>query len=187
MPTLIQNHRKQEIVIRLKKAYSTINNGFRLSEIDNGPQKDWPDGESLDVYNFFDIYVHPYFIGSRTCKDMLECGYPSISTEFRKQWSGALWGVHTRSDELLFQLADGTVIFYPKNTYNSSNWEVVYTTVVLIDINGPKGPNKYCSDVFPFLRENGKLVPEKYNSKGFCTKMIMENGWEIPKDYPFKI
>lgn len=186
IPTLIQNHKKQELVVRLKKAYSTINNGFRLSELDNGPQKDWPNNAALDLNVFWEVYVHPYFRGSRVCKDMLDCGYPTTNGNFRQQWSGAQWHVYTGKDELLFQLADGTVVFYPKNTYSATG-EIWYTNQVLIDINGTKGPNKYCSDVFPFKRENGTLTPEDNNAISKCTKLIMENSWEIPDNYPFKI
>jgi len=58
MPVLMQNHKKQVTVARLKKAYNTISNAISLSEIDNGPMSDWPQGENMDVDEFWNVYLN---------------------------------------------------------------------------------------------------------------------------------
>lgn len=181
IPTLISNYQKKVISVSLKKAYATISNGFRLSEVNNGPYSEWPQGSLLDYDTFWNVYINPYFTGSKICSTMTKgCGYNSESPEFRKQWSGAFWNCATGASELLFQLADGTVILYPKFT-NGPNGEIWYSYILFVDVNGPKGPNTYCKDVFPFNRGNGKLEPID------CTLTIVENGWEFPDDYPYRI
>lgn len=184
MPALIANHRKKVILTSLKKAYATISNGIRMSEIDNGEVKDWPNGAELDLNNFWDIYVHPYYTGSKMCMTMRDCGYSeTVDLKFRIQWSGAQWRLNsTYGDELLFQLADGTVVFWAKNTYGS-NGEIHYSNQVYIDVNGAQAPNTYCKDVYPFYKSTGGIIPEPNK----CTELIFENSWEFPKDYPYRI
>ncbi len=182
MPALISNHRRKVLAVSLQKAYSTITNGIRLSEIDNGMMSEWPNAAYLDFKTFWDVYINPYFVGAKICEKMKNCGYKErVDSKFQKQWSGAQWRLDsTFGDELIFQLADGIVILYTKNTYGP-NGEIWYSNNVYIDVNGAKAPNTYCKDVFPFIRENGKLKPHG------CTSDVAENGWEFPKNYPYRI
>jgi hypothetical protein len=49
------------------------------------------------------------------------------------------------------------------------------------DINGDKGPNQNGIDRFSLILENEGFVVTDTN-----LKLIMENGWKIPDNYPFK-
>lgn len=184
LPSLVANHRKKVLLTGLKKSYATISNGIRMSEIDNGETKDWPYGASLDFNSFWNTYIYPYYPGSKMCMTMADCGYrETVNLEFRMQWSGAQWRLNsTFGDELLFQLADGTVVFWAKNTYGPDG-EIWYSNQVYIDVNGSKAPNTYCKDVYPFLKSGGGIVPQPDK----CTELIFENSWEYPKDYPYRI
>lgn len=184
IPVLMSNHRKKVLSVSLQKAYSTITNGIRMSEIDNGMMSDWPDGKTLDFNTFWSTYLSPYFVGSKICNTMNDCGYrETVDSKFRKQWSNAQWKLSsTAGDELLFQLADGTVVHWAKNTYNSEG-EIWYNYRIYIDVNGPKAPNTYCKDVYPFYRNKGSIIPFPDS----CTELIFENSWEFPKDYPYRI
>ncbi len=184
VPVLFSNNRKKVLLVSLQKSYSTITNGIRMSELDNGMMSDWPNGSTLEFNTFWSTYIHPYFTGSKICNTMKDCGYrETIDSNFRKQWSNAQWRLEsTYGDELLFQLADGTVVHWTKNTYGYNN-EIWYSNRVYIDVNGAKSPNTYCKDVYPFERSNCAIRPYP-NS---CTELIFENSWEFPKDYPYRI
>ena len=72
--------------------------------------------------------------------------------------------------------------------------------VIIIDINGPKGPNQFGQDVFFLYRNEEADSITPYGSdkpmeevqqdcsktgRGFyCASWIYQNGWNIPKGYP---
>ena len=193
MPALISNHNKSVVEARLSKAYNVFSNAIRLSEIDNGMMKDWPTGANLDMDHFWNAYIKPYFVGAKLCLDCTECGYPNnCNTEpVRQKWSGnGNWSLNSDSSRMLFQLNDGTVIFFPRNTFHSDG-SPAYVSSLFIDINGPKKPNEAGRDVFYFDRnyKSGIIsAPEGdcKTSRSSCSYVIMSNGWKIPNDYPFK-
>ncbi len=192
LPTVIQNHKKQVVEAQLKKAYNTMSNAFRLSEVDNGPMADWPQAEQLNINEFWKIYLNPYFSGARVCESMPACGYKNLDPS---KWAFASWGLFTGDSRILFQLSDGTVIFLPRNTsVVNEDGETVpaYVDFLLIDVNGTKLPNELGRDVFYFRRDyqNGRLYAPKGNCANdarLCTNLIMSNSWKIPDDYPRKL
>lgn len=150
IPNVVAKYREQEIVSRLKKAYSTLTNGIRLSEIQNGQFSSWPIGSDItDVNEYWTKYFAPFFNDARLCSDSLNCGYRSnISCS---KWQDACWNVKTDNSRILFRLSDGTVIFYPIYTTGAQN-QPIYSSGIYIDANGTKEPNTFCQDVFPFKR-----------------------------------
>ena len=63
---------------------------------------------------------------------------------------------------------------------------------VFIDINGASGPNKAGADVFRFrLDDKNGIYPTEGTCTGKKTKgcayYIVQNGWEIPDNYPVKL
>ncbi len=193
MPALISNHNKSVVEARLSKAYNIFSNAIRLSEIDNGMMKDWPTGANLDMDHFWNVFIKPYYVGARLCLNCQECGYSSDcnSVALHKKWSGGSnWTLNSDSSRILFQLNDGTVIFFPRNS-TDINGNPAYVSSLFIDINGPKKPNEAGRDVFYFNRnyKSGIIsAPEGdcKTSRSSCSYVIMSNGWKIPNDYPFK-
>ena len=182
LPSLIQNYKKHVIENQLKKAYSTLQNGIRLSEIDNGYMSEWPSGAQLDVQPYFNQYWKPYFVGIKQCSNMKACGYKQNyagSSDLSKKWINALWDISTQyssvSARILFQIADGTVIFVPNISAGQ------YYSGIYVDVNGPKEPNTYGLDVFTFTRNTDRGIKPTNGAL-----LIMQNGWKIPKDYPYK-
>lgn len=195
IPALISNHNKKVVAARLSKAYNTISNAIRLSENDNGMMSDWPTGANLNVDSFWNTYLKPYFSGARICENCRACGYPSNCTDpstFGTKWAGiGQWALETNSSRLLFQFSDGTVIFFPRNTINEAG-EAAYVSYLFIDINGAQKPNEAGRDVFCFVRdyEKGRISAPQGDCKAsvlYCTYEIMSNGWQIPKDYPYRL
>lgn len=166
--TNINNSQK---IAQLKKAQSTLSGLVIRSEVDNGPMSSWPvAGEIGDVRkDYWNIYFKPYFHDVKLCNNSIDCGYKyDLSSS---KWQNASWGVRTNSTRLLFILSDNTVIFYPISTTNK-NGDPSYVSVVFVDINGPREPNTYCKDVFPFERDyiKNSIVPS-----GCTVKFIKEN------------
>lgn len=190
MPVLMQNHKKIVTSTRLKKAYNTVSNAIRLSENDNGPMSDWPQGENMNVEEFWNVYLNPYLNGARKCKNMTECGYPKDLVNIK--WTGeGNWNLASYDSRVLFQLNDGTVVFFPRNTYTGEG-ENAYVSSLFIDINGNQFPNEAGRDVFYFDRDyqNGRITAPKGDCatrKRYCTYLIMSNSWQIPDDYPYKL
>lgn len=178
IPSLISNARKSAIESQLKKSYASITNVIRLAEIDNGSMDSWPTGAEMDVDLFWKTYFLPYFRGARLCKNQVDCGYPADMSW--KQWSNAEWGLVTNNTRLLFQLMDGTVIFFPRNT-TDANGKPSYVDLFYIDVNGSKKPNTYCQDVFIFSRKSETGIKPMG-----CTLTLQQNGWKFPKNYKYK-
>lgn len=191
IPTLVKNYQKQQLLESLKNSYSIMSNWVKLSEIDNGPMSSWPTGEKMDVNAFWAKYILPYFANARLCASKLACGYKGDNVNYDTDWScGGSWSVVTNDTRLLFMLKNGVVVFMPRNTQDAEG-NPLYVTLVFVDVNGPSGPNKCGSDVFVFSRANGTFKPNTHNTKScyndphYCADLLMKNGWEYPKDYPY--
>lgn len=166
IPSIIKNYNNYVNAQKLKKAYNTLYNGIRMAEADYGPMADWPTGENMEIQGYFNTYFKPYFKGIKLCKTPSDCGYKDING---KKWSNRNWAICTDSNSrLLFQLIDGTVIFYPRNSGGT------YVNWFYIDINGAQKPNEYQKDVFEFKRGTVKGI----EPIGKALE-IMKNGWKI--------
>lgn len=79
MPSLITNYQKKQIVIQLKKAYSTFSQALVLSQYENGNSSEWDVTEAGSSYEenlaYFEKYWKPYLKVLKVCKTMQECGY----------------------------------------------------------------------------------------------------------------
>lgn len=160
IPLIVADSQKQEKISRLKKIQTTLGGLILRSEVDNGPMNTWLMGSEIgDVRkDYWNVYFKPYFSSVRLCEDVYDCGY-KYSLSYSK-WQDVSWNVTTSTTRLLFILADGTVVFYPISTTNAQG-QPSYVEKVYVDINGPKEPNTYCKDVFPFKRDYQKnsIVP----------------------------
>ena len=71
LPMLMENYKKKEIPIRMKKFYSTIETALQLAIMDNGDMQYWTypieqnDAESTSA--FVNKYIFPYLTGIRQC------------------------------------------------------------------------------------------------------------------------
>lgn len=188
LPSLIKNYRKVEIETGLKKSYNTLQNAIALSEIDNGPIKEWPEKDltSSDLWN---IYFKPYLKNAKLCKVLTEChGYKNV--DMYKWHNQNEWYVATSNElaRILFQLQDGTVIFWLKDITDETQTH----RTIMIDTNGARGPNKGGYDVFILTKDysKNKIIAEEGDcatNVKYCAYEIISNGWKFPDDYPYKI
>ena len=136
--TLVKNYNKKVIDNGLKVGYSTYTNGVKLSEVENGPSKDWD--VTLNGNDFWNRYYANYFKGAKLCSNLVKCGYKNVDTSV---WTGLQLSAATSNDRILFMLPNNIVIFY----IYRKNTQVRH---FFIDANGLHGPNKKNKDVFEF-------------------------------------
>lgn len=197
MPVLIENHKKKEVIVKLQKALSTLNQAYRLSYAENG-DIDYEEIQQIGVKQYFDKYWVPYINISEICTSYEMCGYNSIQPfTFLKGTPGYLTLVVTNS-RLTFYTGDGFLYII---MVASNNGDVTSAdNRIFVDINGSKRPNQFGKDLFTFVKVPEKgIMPYGYDktlteinndcSKGkdgnYCAAKIIRDSWQIKDDYPF--
>ena len=204
MPSLIANYQKQKTVNQLKKAYTTLAQAVKLSELENDVVENWD--YTLLPEEFFNSYLSQFLTvsTSNVTNSNLEYKYLNGTTCSEDLCTQTSYIAH---------LADGSSLIISRHQWLSSG------RVVSIDINGDKRPNVIGKDFFSFAvtKENG-LVPFGYGGFGttigddinqafgnydrqkltgndgyacnktkrgfWCAALIITDGWEMRKDYP---
>lgn len=202
VPVIFENYKKQETISRLKKTYSTLSQGLRTSQTENGPFSEWPIAEEMEVSSYFKQYWHPYFQIMKQARTATELGYKSNNCWKNINQTQIGWNVMSATTRILFALNDGTVVFYPRNTTDGDG-NPVYVSYFYVDINGPKNPNIIGKDVFIFqVVDFDNLKPYCWErstqsinagcsrsmtakSTNCCAAKIINDGWQIKKDYPW--
>ena len=206
LPSVITNYQKKQTATQLKVAYQAISEAINRAKLDYGDTLDVPENvyNTVTIYtnniNLSKLYLDPYFTGAHrysgkkiNIKDKSNKGY------FILYYAGSGYG-----DKNPLCTTKGFcywVINHGANYYH-----------IIIDINGPKAPNIAGRDVFLFTL-NGQYVPGKgtftidspkavngagntttnecnndtqgYWNGSSCAALIVNNNWEIPKDYPW--
>ena len=199
LPALTANSRKQEVVSRLQKFNSTMQQAVLLSVVDNGPVEYWnkesmatsDESDASDGYDFVE--------GSKQAE------------KFFKEYLGPYIKYLSleMTDEFVYPLklvfSDGTCAYLKNGGYID----------FVFDINCNKKPNKYGYDRFYYslsIKKNnaGKyfapfyktITTENWNDRnwllencdtnsgdasGVCARLIEYDGWQIKEDYPHKI
>ncbi len=217
LPTLIQNHKKKEIVTRLEKTYSIMNQAINLSKANDTwgvipLDKRW-DAEALAEW--FESAMLPYLKVAKYCGTSTE---GACKPAVQKMQSG----IYGQFVTLIFP--DGVKLYMTNNN----------RIHVFVDINANRKPNKGGEDIYIFsiynddqylrLRKTlsnmaGYFHPMEYASsynadgavvdnfaknreemKKFCSAeyrngsigntcalLIMYDGWQISDDYPIKL
>ncbi|MDD3435563.1 MAG: hypothetical protein PHC64_00265 [Candidatus Gastranaerophilales bacterium] len=208
IPALIQDSQKKATAVSLKKAYSEMSQAVKLSEIDNGPAKEWSWGTYNTTYtqtDSFNQYWKPYFKVIKFCPHWRDCGYTENcgSGCFLYKTllpAGGQCGLSVQSNESrnLFALSNGSIVFLVSYSLGAGPQTQEF---IFVDLNGAKKPNTIGKDVFVFQISDieGKgVIPYKVNETNlcqkdstaddasyFCTARIMQDGWEITDDYPW--
>ena len=167
MPALINKYQKKVLEVKLKKAYSVINNIHNKLHIEydsvyNTFVTDNPTIELRREHfnSFFKELQAPDFCGSiqniesNKCFDKTNSSLNSIYRTLNNKST-----LHTANmfQENAIIDRDGTIYFV--GNVIASQWNNSYT----VDINGKKGPNRAGYDVFIFFfdKNSDKLTPNK--------------------------
>ncbi len=201
IPTLVANYKKKEVVTRLKYSYSVLAQAIMLSENDNGFEAEWVLDKSVGsgneiTENFVKTYIEPYL------KKVGENKYTTSAAPYEYYYykDGELKPALAHSLYSIV-LANGIYLNFNASYGISDNIEV------RVDINGKKGPNiigrdTFVFEVYPKLKAKYVDIDREtllrfcklntgydssiihYRTNG-CTALIMRDGWQISKDYPW--
>lgn len=174
MPVLINKHRQHEYVVRLKKVYTNLEEGFQRLIINNGCEGNydalectglWGNGISLanteyrekminELKKVFNITEVQWCDSTNTIK---------LCTKPRFLLTGQAESETWARNRLAFTTTDGYV-FYIQRVYcidntNKSNKYAKDCGWIAIDTNGLKGPNVQGRDDFEFIQtQSGNLI-----------------------------
>jgi len=143
IPTLVQEKAKQETVAGYKKAYSTLVQAVKLSEVDNGSIDSWTFPDTMSDNNqgllFAQTYLVPYLRITKKCELTTGC-FANMKT---------LYGTSIAPINVQYVLSDGSAIFIMNDGYSFAPANVGRIEL-FFDINGSKNPNIIGKDIFVF-------------------------------------
>ncbi len=199
IPNVVSNYKKKVVETRLAKLYSVLNQAVELSEEENGACTTWEWG---DINNHRDsAYMEKWW------KTYMADYIPNVQTVTKN--SVATSSISGNGSYLVY-FKDGTALKI-EAIPGSYIWVVIYVKPQINIKNFNKGdvyqhdsmvsgrdyfamfmmPSSKCSfdvNYYDNLSRN-KLIEackEPRNLGGACLKMIKDNGWKIPDDYPIK-
>ena len=213
MPMIVENTKKQQTVVQLKKSYSVLSQAIKLSELENGSCDYWD--YTLPVDQFVKKYLTKFL-------EIRETRVSDSGQNYKYLNGSPCAEALCTEASYVISVADGTN-FVVSRCYWLDNGRVV-----LIDINGDKQPNTLGKDVFSFAIQPGvKVSPFGYGTFGlagapdigdgaelsgaqyfgkydrdvllggdtyacsngnrgfWCAALILSDGWEIRDDYPW--
>ena len=171
MPTLINNHREKETVVKLKKLNSTLQNAYNIMR-----QEEY--GSSINSildYGTNDEFIDNFTKYLKVQNVCHECELDDcfIAKSSYKTIGNGVGGRMYASASTAFVLADGTVVMV-------SGSNVTYKQL-FVDLNGKNPPNTYGKDAFSFIMNTQKIVPRgivalrrndtfRYDADGYCKR-----------------
>jgi type II secretory pathway pseudopilin PulG len=215
IPALVRDNEKIQTASQLSKAYTTIAEAVKLSEIDNGSNEFWDWGVGGEYLATFEKYFAPYLKVTKYCTEdlfsIVNCGYGVSGTQKIYWIKGTTYlsgGIFAWWGGTLVVLADGMTMFLTKGNYvdpiGNSGVSDSNAKLVLVDVNGGKPPNRIGRDVFIFILVPDRgLMPNLYDGDdsdiddycrnmtgkfgASCAAKIMKDGWQIKSDYPWDV
>lgn len=195
------NIRKAEVESKLKQNYAIFNNALIQATIEHGAVDSWSiykdkGASTLTEKEFTETYLIPYIKVLKPMKrtNLKNLGYKNSF----KLPNGNYHQFFTISRDMdVFFLNNGTFV---TTLYNGQKNGLI----IDMDINGQNGPNMVGKDTFAFYIDFNDKNPRVWgfgitlyspntlktncaSSGDYCSSLIQQNGWKIPKDYPVKI
>ncbi len=204
IPAVITNYQKQETLSRLKKAYSIVQQTIKLSEVENESVANWDN--NLNGHAFFEKYIKKYV---QYTQEITPAELWSMAP--RKLLNGSNYvGTTYASDSSTatnFILSDGSMITL--NLVTTDIWVGIDTNGIkkpnqmgkdtflflfstkhgLQPLGGDGTPDAWSYGTYS--RENimgsvsGSNRCSKTGTGYWCSALIMNDQWEIAKDYPW--
>ena len=181
LPALINNYEKSVVETRMQKFYTNINAALKLSIVDNGDMVDWTFPQ--DYYDadgsekFFNTYLKNNLQYLKTV--------PRVTTSWPTN------GIEVDlNDGSAFVLSGTWITYYPNA--NKKLRSGVDSFIFIINKNGnsvvPHGYDLKLNESTIKLVEDVSYSCNGKSRKAFnrsCAAYIMQNGWKIPKYYPW--
>ena len=197
LPSVIVNYQKKQTSVKVKQTYAILQQATKMAEIDNGPVSDWD--YSLENEEHYERYIKPYF---KIIKEYDSSSFPSDYHSYCKdtKTNCDIYGSIKASNVKKIIIENGALLFFSKNRVVS---------LVIVDINGLKGPNIWGKDLFVFSYQKGQILPyglgqifdldpnfradkdfllngearSCQHGGAFCAAIMMLDGWEITDEY----
>lgn len=208
LPALNQHYKRQEVETRLQKFYSTMNQALKQSELDNGDFTTWEyniktngrdNDTNVEWYNkYLAPYLKPLKVDIDNSNNYVLIYFTDGSMVLLRR-AGTTYNYFPNAknyeklkDEFIDIETIGTstkilgkdcflFAFMPEPTPTQNGW----------DYHKNKGIEPYRW----YYRDGGATLNlksttgygcSKTGTKQYCTAVIQENGWKIPKDYPVR-
>ena len=212
LPTLIQNHKKQEVSSKLQKIYSMMNQAILMSEIDNGPKESWSncykntEETPVNIINGksnYEKYILPYIKYSKAVDFNSVGGYniaiylndstvlvgksTSVGIDYfffpqGKNFNAETFGKYNDDMELI---REDCGIKYFSFRFAPGSEDPGDT------FHRKTGFEPYKWGLTTVTKESltsGEFACTQDNKvKAWCTALIQLNNWKIPDYYPFKL
>ncbi len=202
MPTLIANHKKTVVETRLEKFYSAINQAVTRAELDYGDKNGW---EAENTDEFFNKYLKNYLSYIKYENKRVSSTSNDYRLVYLPDGSGFLIDLYATWDSDGNQTSKtngGHFIFCPnsKDCIDGNNYDKQGTQQFFFAFwpNESKSSFTYHKNkgVEPYranwdgdmesLYTHSNYGCNKSAKKFWCTAIIQNNGWKIPKDYPLR-
>ena len=204
LPTLVANYQKKQTVIRLKEAYTLLNQAIKNAELKEGNIETWDFGSkhfnTVEAQDFVERYLVPQFKIAKRCYDY-DCVLSTKYTLSKRTYTGYLETEGNKGRSIF--LTNGMQLW----AYADSDEELKIIGIA-VDLNGDGRPNTVGKDIFFFvIRNNSPQVimqgmgsnranllsdgAEGCNTTAgnlagrYCGGLIQQDGWEIKDDYPW--
>ena len=214
LPALVSLYQKKIVETRLEHTYSLISQALKMAEADYGDSQYWmrdsagPVADNDGLHNvmdtFFQTYLTPYLKGS---------DYSTIDGYGLFKYGYNIRGFSKAQVNKIIRLDNGVFLF---GNVGIGRQGVICVTI-LVDVNGPKPPNVEGRDLFQMifsLYDGILFMSGERQVTGYgisydkiikyddilkrckngdvlgiteCGALIKQNGWKIPKDYPYRI
>lgn len=196
MPSLVANYEKKRTATAVKKAYSELSQALKLAEVDYGDMEYWdyPDGFDIEENKaFVNRYITPYYKGVTMLQDgsvpgsISQTGINFISS------NGTIFSGKPNNSKAFFVLVDingfkrpnkmGTDIFYFATSTGKLmpyGWEDGLTREMILNGYSHNGQTYTCKTARS-ENDDATMLP-----RHACTSLLMIDGWEFKKDYPWK-
>lgn len=152
IPQFVQKYTERAMVVKLKKSYAALQNAYQMAQAEYGEKftddADWSNGTNISFY--LGEKLAPYLDIVHTCtqRDNFCYGTKGPQGEAGTYYTKIPKGGYTamRAANLVsFVLKDGSLIRFLVSPNRKAK-----IVEIMIDVNGPKGPNWYGFDTFFF-------------------------------------
>ena len=182
IPSVIEGYKEKETVAKLKKVYSVLSQSYELYMQETGEPFKWSADSSIYDRGEDEQYVEFFNILKKQYKKVKECHNEFVGCYSRGYYKTLLgndytygYGERAGKGKLSLVTPDGVTIGF--------GWDGVWQQdKILVDLNGPKKPNRGGYDAFAFSIKDDKIIPFENLIKNLCDlknddKVQAMNGW----------
>lgn len=196
LPILIQSHKERELSARLQKFYSVMNQAIMLEEVKSGDRKEW----------FEDLYGLDEEEKSKNHAWVKRHIAPHLHIIKEKQYSYGMYAYHLKDGGAFMNASSNgrDWIFFPGNPdrciakyglannkgYGICKFAFHYSPNSTSTKRGREfAPYNYTFDwdISMDTLYNHPQYGCRTGWGAYCTLLLQQNGWKVPKDYPHRI